>query len=76
MGSQDFTEAMRERTNEELYEIVNFCEKDFVPEAIQAAKKEFNARNLSPASVSAIAESVKTKQDQRIKCEPTIIATR
>ncbi len=64
MDNRDFTEAMQERSNEELYEIVNFAEdEDFVPGAIVVAEKEFAARNLSPTDLSAIAESVKAKRE-------------
>ncbi len=64
MDNRDFSEAMRERSNEELYEIVNFAkEEDFLPGAIAAAEKEFRARNLNPTDLSEIAESVKTKRE-------------
>ena len=68
MNSQDFTKAMRERSDEEPYEIVNFGEEDgFVPDAIAAADKELENHNLSPADLSTIVESVKRKRGQQME---------
>jgi hypothetical protein len=65
MDSQDFTTRMQTLTDEELGEILTFGERDgFVPSAIEAARKELVARNLSPASVSTLAASIKTTREQ------------
>jgi hypothetical protein len=64
VNSQDFTARMRTLTDEELGEVVAFGERDgFLPSAIEAARQEFAARNLTPTSISTVAASIKTKRE-------------
>src|SRR5262249_12619761 len=61
---RDFTRRMQRLSDEELSEIVRFGEKDgYLPEAMEAARKELVARNLSPMDAS-IAYSVETRRDR------------
>src|SRR5215467_2971805 len=63
MDSRDFTRRMQRLSDEELTEIVSFGERDgYLPEAVEAARKELVARNLSPTDVSTIAYSVETRR--------------
>jgi hypothetical protein len=65
MDSRDFAQQMQRLSDEELTEVVNFGEKDgYLPEAVEAARKELVSRNLSPTDVSTIAHSVGTRRDR------------
>ena len=65
MDSRDFTQRMQRLGDEELTEIVSFGEKDgYLPEAVEAARKELVARNLSETDVSRIGYSVETKRNR------------
>jgi len=55
---------MQNLSDEELVEIVSYGEKDYLPEALEAARNEVVARNLSPTDLSTIAQSVGTKRDR------------
>lgn len=66
MDSRDFTKAMTERSDEELYEIVHFGSEDgFVPDAIKAAKNDFNQRNLDSEQEVEIAHAIENKHQQK-----------
>jgi len=68
MDSRDFTRRMQRLSDEELTEIVSFGEKDgYLPEAVEAARKEVVARNLSPTDVSTIAYSVETRRNREVE---------
>ena len=68
MDSRDFTKAMTGRSDEELYEIVQFGQEDeFVPEAALAAKKEFDRRHLSSEQHAELAQSIQEKRQQKKK---------
>ena len=63
MDGRDFTQQMQKLSDEELVEIVSFSEKDsYLPEAIEAARQELVARNLSSAAISAMAHSLGTRR--------------
>jgi hypothetical protein len=73
MDSRDFTQRMQRLSDEELTEIVSFGERDgYLPEAVEAARKELVARNLSPTDVSTIAYSVETRwtREAELASEP------
>ena len=68
MDGRDLTQQMQKLSDEELTEIVSFGEKDgYLPEAVEAARKELVARNLSSTDVSTIAYSVETKRNQELE---------
>jgi hypothetical protein len=68
MDSRGFTQQMQRLSDEELTEMVSFGEKDgYLPEAVEGARKELVARNLSSTDVSAIAHSVETKRNQELE---------
>jgi len=68
MDSRDFTQQMQRLSDEELTEIASFGEKDgYLPEAVETARKELVARNLSSTDVSTIAYSVETKRNEELE---------
>ena len=65
MDSRDYTRRMQRLSDEELTEIVSFGEKDgYLPEAVEAARKELVARNLSETDASRIGYSVETGRNR------------
>jgi lipopolysaccharide export LptBFGC system permease protein LptF len=73
MDSRDFAQQMQRLSDEELTEIVSFGEKDgYLPEAVEAARKELVARNRSSTDVSTIAYSVETRRnrDEELASQP------
>ncbi len=57
---------MRERNDEELYAIVHFGSEDgFVPDAIMAAKNEFDQRSLDSEQESELAHAIENKRQQK-----------
>jgi hypothetical protein len=68
MDSRDFTQQMQRLTDEELTEMVSFGEKDgYLPEAVEAARKELVARNLSSTDVSTISYSVEARRTRELE---------
>ena len=68
MDNRDFTQQMQRLSDEELTEIVSFGEKDgYLPEAVEAARKELVARKLSSTDVSTIAYSVETRRKREVE---------
>ena len=68
MDSRDFTQQMQRLSDEELTEIASFGEKDgYLPEAVEAARKELVARNLNTMDVSTIAFSVETRRNREVE---------
>jgi hypothetical protein len=65
MDSRDFTQRMQRLSDEELTEIVSFGEKDgYLLEAVEAARRELVARNLSETDLSRIGYSVETTRNR------------
>ena len=68
MDSRDFTQQMLRLSDEELTEIASFGEKDgYVPEAVEAARKELVARNLSSSDATTVAYSVETRRNREVE---------
>ena len=68
MGGRDFSQHMQNLSDEELVEITSFGEKDsYLPEAIEAARNELVARNLSPTDVPTIVYSVETRRNRELE---------
>src|SRR5262245_47028118 len=73
MDGRNFTQQMQKLSDEELVEIVSFGEKDsYLPDAIEAARKELVARNLSSAAVSTIVDSlgIRRNRDAQLASQP------
>jgi hypothetical protein len=61
--ADSYNDKMREMTDEELYEML-YHDKNYVPEAILAAKHELETRNLTPER-SAEIEDILKQQDEK-----------
>jgi hypothetical protein len=59
---------MQRLSDEELIGMVSFGDKDgYLPEAVEAARKELLARNLEPDDVSTIAHSVEKMRNREVE---------
>lgn len=64
---RNFEEKMSKLSDEELYDVLAH-ENDYVPEAFDVAKKEFQNRNLSPeklAELESVAEAKKYEEEEK-----------
>jgi len=57
-----FAEAMSKRTNVELINILNSPDGDYVPEAMEAARAEFDKRKLSKQQLVVAAQEIEEKK--------------
>lgn len=57
-----FTEAMSQRSDKQLAEIITIHHVDYQPEAIEAARLEFQKRNLDTSSFVTEADIQKTEE--------------
>jgi len=62
---QDFTDIMSKRTNEELIEIVKVKRDDYQPEAVEAAEKELNKRQVNPDQVEQVKQELTEKETKK-----------
>jgi len=62
MTKIDFKAVMKEQTDAELIRILSIREDLYMPEALQAAKAEFNNRNLSQSAYTALKEADEAAQ--------------
>jgi len=67
--TQDFTDVMSERTNEELVKITTIQRKDYQPEAVIAAEKELAKRNVNVDEIESTKEVIVEKQEVDDKLE-------
>jgi len=54
----EFDEVMRKRTDADLIKIVNGPLDDYQPAALEAAKREFEKRNLSEAEIISVKQEI------------------
>lgn len=59
--SNEFDEVMRKRTNADLIRILNSAPGDYQPPALEAAKREFESRNLSDGQVTTAKDEIEQK---------------
>ncbi|MGZ3757134.1 MAG: hypothetical protein ACXVAY_11920 [Mucilaginibacter sp.] len=57
-----FDHVMSKRTDIELIKILNSPEGDYVPEAIEAAQREYNKRNLSTEQITVVEQELEQNQ--------------
>jgi uncharacterized RDD family membrane protein YckC len=62
---QDFTEVMSKRTDEELIEIVKLKRDDYQPEAVQAAEKELELREVNPDQIEIVKQELTEKETKQ-----------
>lgn len=61
--SNPFASVMQEKTNEQLISILSSAEGDYQAAAIEAARTEFDSRNLSETSIEEIKKVVSEKEN-------------
>lgn len=59
---QDFSNVMSARTDEELIEIVQVKREDYQAEAVAAAEKELQSRNVSPDQIKQVEQEYIEKE--------------
>jgi len=67
--TQDFTEVMSERSNEELIKITTIQRLDYQPAAVVAAEKELAKRNIDKDEVETTKEEILEKKVEGEKLE-------
>jgi len=67
--TQDFTDVMSERTNEELVKITTIQRKDYQPEGVIAAEKELAKRNVNVDEIESTKVVIVEKQEIDDKLE-------
>jgi hypothetical protein len=58
----EFDDVMRKRTDADLIKIVNGPVEDYQPAALEAAKREFEKRNLSETEIVAVKQEILQEQ--------------
>ena len=58
-----FDEVMRKRTDADLVKILNGPPDDYQPAALEAAKREFERRNLSETQMATVKEEIIHEQE-------------
>jgi hypothetical protein len=59
----EFDDVMRKRTDADLIKILNGPPEDYQPAALEAAKREFERRNLSEAQVTVATQEIIQEQE-------------
>jgi hypothetical protein len=59
----EFDDVMRKRTDADLIKIVTGPYDDYQPAAMEAAKREFERRNLSEAQITVFKEEILQQQE-------------
>lgn len=62
---QDFTKVMSKRTDEELIEIVNVKRDSYQPEAVEAAEKELQKRQVNPDQIEKVKQELTEKETKK-----------
>ena len=58
----EFDEVMRKRTDADLIKILDSAPDDYQPAALEAAKREFDRRNLSGEQIAAVNQEIAQKE--------------
>lgn len=62
---RDFTEVMSKRTDEELIEIVKLKRDDYQPEAVEAAEKELESRQVNPDQIKEVEQELIEQETEK-----------
>jgi uncharacterized RDD family membrane protein YckC len=62
---QDFNEVMSKRTSEELIEIVKVKRDDYLPEAVEAAEKELDKRQVNHDQIELVKQELTEKETKK-----------
>lgn len=77
VSTEDLPEKMRNKSDEELFDIFQVHTQDWIPEAVQAARDEFNSRGLDEPKLIGIAastEQTRKREDARLGWFPRLLA--
>jgi hypothetical protein len=58
----EFDEIMKQHTDAELMEVLNSAPGDYLPSAMEAARREFKSRNLSAQKIKDVNEAIDQKK--------------
>jgi uncharacterized RDD family membrane protein YckC len=72
---QDFTEVMSKRTDEELIEIVKVTRDDYQPEAVEAAEKELEKRQVDSDQVEQFQQKLTEKETKKQELESSKVSS-
>ena len=72
---QDFTEVMSKRTDEELIEIVKVKRNDYQPEAVEAAEKELDKRQVNSEQVEQVEQELTKKEIKKNEIDSSKVTT-
>lgn len=72
---QDFTEVMSKRTDEELIEIVKVKRDDYQPEAVEAAEKELQKRQINPDQIEQVQQELTEKETKKKEFDSSKVAS-
>lgn len=72
---QDFTEVMSKRTDEELIEIVKVKRDDYQPEAVEAAEKELQKRQVNTDQIEQVQRELTEKETKKKEFDSSKVAS-
>lgn len=73
--NKDFTEAMSNRADEELIKIVTIQRADYQPEAVSAAEKELELRQVSSAKIETVKEDLTMKEEKQKAIDTSVVSS-
>lgn len=73
--TQDFSETMSIRTDEELIKIVTVDRNDYQTEAVEAAEKEIKTRNIDATKIESVKQVIEEKETKDKELESSIVSS-
>lgn len=73
--TQDFSESMSNRTDEELIKIVTVDRNDYQTEAVEAAEKELKTRNIDAIKIESVKQDIEEKETKDKEFESSIVSS-
>src|ERR1035437_4675521 len=73
--TQDFSESMSNRTDEELIKIVTVDRNDYQTEAVEAAEKELKTRNIDATKIESVKQDIEEKETKDKEFESSIVSS-
>lgn len=73
--TQDFSESMSNRTDEELIKIVTVDRNDYQTEAVEAAEEELKIRNIDATKIESVKQDIEEKKTKDKEFESSIVSS-
>lgn len=73
--TQNFSESMSNRTDEELIKIVTVDRNDYQTEAVEAAEKELRTRNIDATKIESVKHDIEEKETKDKAFESSIVSS-